>query len=168
MLITKQFLAENPECIFVFGDNLLRKGKKGGAYLRDCPNTYGFITKKYPSWEKSACYYYWEYRDIYAHEIAKLKRHIKSNPEKCYLISKIGGALANAHGIWEKVIEPNIKRDLKSCPNVVLLWEVDMYEPKDWKDITDEGRPKSNDWEKRFYDKTLDRLNNALKVQRGE
>ncbi|MFW6247319.1 MAG: hypothetical protein ACOC22_04075 [bacterium] len=47
-IITRKYLKENPEHIFVFGDNLLRKGYGGAAKLRDLPNTYGFITKKYP------------------------------------------------------------------------------------------------------------------------
>lgn len=45
-IVTKQFLDNNPNAIFVFGDNLLRVGYGGAAILRDHPQTYGFITKK--------------------------------------------------------------------------------------------------------------------------
>lgn len=47
-IITKYWLKKHLECIFVFGDNLIREGYGGAAILRDEPNTYGFITKKYP------------------------------------------------------------------------------------------------------------------------
>jgi len=40
---------ENPDKIFVFGDNTIRKGKKGQAVIRDEPNAFGIITKRYPS-----------------------------------------------------------------------------------------------------------------------
>jgi len=47
--MTKEYLRAHPEVIFVFGDNLIHRGKGGAAKLRDEPNTYGFITKKYPN-----------------------------------------------------------------------------------------------------------------------
>ena len=44
--ITQKYLREHSNEIFVFGDNILRKGHGGAAALRNEPNTYGFITKK--------------------------------------------------------------------------------------------------------------------------
>lgn len=38
-----------PDKIFVFGDNLIKKGKKGQAIIRDNVNAFGVPTKKYPS-----------------------------------------------------------------------------------------------------------------------
>jgi len=46
MIITAQYLKENPDHIFVFGDNTVRKGFGGAAKFRDFPNTYGFVTLK--------------------------------------------------------------------------------------------------------------------------
>ena len=43
---------ENPECVFVFGDNILRTGRKGqAAAMRGEPNAIGVITKRHPSME---------------------------------------------------------------------------------------------------------------------
>lgn len=40
---------ENPNSIYVFGDNLLKKGKGGQAVIRDCENAFGIPTKRLPS-----------------------------------------------------------------------------------------------------------------------
>lgn len=40
---------KNPEKIYVFGDNLIGKGKGGQAVIRDCPNAFGIPTKRLPS-----------------------------------------------------------------------------------------------------------------------
>ena len=76
--ITKKFLQENPNVIFVFGDNLLRKGKGGAAKLRDEPNTYGFITKKAPNNQDSSFYRPIEYRYIFEEELRKRLVHPRS------------------------------------------------------------------------------------------
>ena len=39
----------NPDKIYVFGDNLIHKGKGGQAIIRDCPNTFGIPIKRLPS-----------------------------------------------------------------------------------------------------------------------
>lgn len=40
---------DNPEIIYVFGDNLISKGKSGQAVIRDEPNSFGIPTKRLPS-----------------------------------------------------------------------------------------------------------------------
>lgn len=122
MKITKRYLKENPDHIFVFGDNLLRKGKKGAAELRDEPNTYGFVTKKAPNNKPSSFYTPEEYEDVFAVEMAELATEIKNTPQKMYLISKLGAGLANRYNIWEEVIEFQIKYFLKGYSNVQFLW----------------------------------------------
>ncbi len=55
MYITRKYVEEHPEKIFVFGDNLLKTGLGGQAKeLRGEPNSYGIPTKKYPSMEEDA------------------------------------------------------------------------------------------------------------------
>jgi len=120
-IITKKYLRENPNHIFVFGDNTIRKGRGGGASLRDEPNTYGFITKKIPFNNDKDFYKPNEYKTIFAWELEKLLTQIRTNPDKLYLISKIGNRLANRFNIFEKVIEPNIKV-LALYDNVKFLW----------------------------------------------
>jgi hypothetical protein len=45
---------ENPNIVFVFGDNLIAKGKAGQAVIRDSPNSFGVPTKRLPSMLKAA------------------------------------------------------------------------------------------------------------------
>jgi hypothetical protein len=51
-VITVEMCRENPDQIFVFGDNLIHKGKapgSGQAVIRDEPNAIGIPTKRLPS-----------------------------------------------------------------------------------------------------------------------
>lgn len=45
---------ENSNKVFVFGDNLMRRGKKGQAVIRDIPNTFGIPTKRAPNMNDNA------------------------------------------------------------------------------------------------------------------
>ena len=42
--------------IFIFGDNDIKKGKKGQAVIRDQPNAFGIPTKKLPNLSDAAFY----------------------------------------------------------------------------------------------------------------
>ncbi len=105
----------------MFGDNLVRRGTGGAAALRHEPNTYGFITKKYPDNQLESFYKVDEYIQMFELEFKKLIKIIKDNPTKTFLISKLGSGLANRFGIYEKVIEPNIRKLIR-YPNVKLLF----------------------------------------------
>lgn len=121
-IISLQYLRQNPDHIFVFGDNKIGKGKKGAAILRDEPNSYGFITKKFPNYDSSSYYKPAEYKNIFDKEISKLMDLIEKSPDKTFLISRIGGNLANKFGIFEKVILPQIFV-LKKYSNVIFLFD---------------------------------------------
>jgi len=108
MVITNEYLRANPNHIFVFGDNTIRKGKGGAATLRDEPNTFGFITKKFPNNSDESFYRPAEYQKIFHDERQKLIDEIIAHPERTYLISKIGAGLANRYHIWEEVIKPGL------------------------------------------------------------
>lgn len=120
MLVTKEYLELNPNHIFVFGDNTLHKGKSGAAAL--CHNTYGFITKKLPCNQDSCFYTIAEYWPVFRVETAKLFHTIRKNQSNLYLISKLGAGLANRFGIFENIIELEIKYDLGGFANVRFLW----------------------------------------------
>lgn len=122
MNITREYLRAHPDHVFVFGDNLLRQGKGGAAALRDEPNTYGFITKKFPSNNDGSFYRPVDYMVIFQEEMLRLMAEIEAHPEKIYLISKLGAGLANKYLIWERIIEVNIQA-LRCYPNVKFLWE---------------------------------------------
>ncbi len=122
-IITSEFLEDHKEIVFVFGDNTERRGMGGAAKLRHHPRSYGFITKIFPDNERHSFYTVDTYRAVYAIEIVKLKKYIASHPDNVFYISKIGGGLANRHGIWEQVIEPAIENDLDMFgEQVVCLW----------------------------------------------
>jgi len=120
--ITREYLISHPNEIFVFGDNTIRKGYGGGAKLRNLPNTYGFITKKYPNYYDYSYYRLNEYRSVLKKEIEKLTSVIEANPNKKFLISKLGGGLANKYGIW-RIIKPElIKLKEKFGDRIELLF----------------------------------------------
>jgi len=116
-MITRDYLRANPDHIFVFGDNLVRKRHGGAAKLRDEPNVYGFVTKRYPNMKDGSFYRPDEYRAVFKEEMVKLEAEIQSNPGKTYLISRVGAGLANRYHIWEMVILPQIHK-LEKYPNV--------------------------------------------------
>lgn len=123
-IISLKFLRDNPDHMFVFGDNLIHKGKKGAAMLRDEPNSYGFITKKRPSYDSSAYYRPAEYKHVFAKELEKLEGDIKACPHFTFMISKLGFGLANKYGIYQKVIREGLKV-LEKYPNVKFLFDLD-------------------------------------------
>lgn len=53
---TKELLRANPDKIYVFGDNMIRRGYAGQAVIRDEPNAFGISTKRYPSMRPEAFY----------------------------------------------------------------------------------------------------------------
>jgi hypothetical protein len=123
-IIGLKFLRENPDHIFVFGDNLIGKGKKGGAIHRDEPNAYGFVTKKRPSYDGSAYYRPAEYKHVFKKEMEKLEKDIKACPHFTFMISKIGSGLADKYGIYRKVIREGL-RVLQKYDNVTFLFDID-------------------------------------------
>jgi len=122
MYITRDFLRRNRgSVIFVFGDNLLRRGKGGAASLRDEPNAYGFITKRAPDNRDSSFFKPSDYADVFKIEMAKLERLILSRPTTRFYISKLGGGLANRYHIFEQVIQPALARLPEKYSNVILI-----------------------------------------------
>lgn len=119
--ISRGYLIEHRNHIFVYGDNLLRHGLGGAAIFRNEPNSYGFITKKKPSYDTSAYYTPIEYKSVFEEELQKLKNEIEKNQDKIYLITKLGAGLANKYHIWEEIIKKGIL-ELKQYKNVKFLF----------------------------------------------
>jgi len=122
MLITKEYLRKNPNTIFVYGDNRLRKGFAGAAMFRSEPNTYGFITKKYPNNNDDSFYKPEEYRKVFEKELSKLEFEIRKSPNTLWLISQLGSGLANKFNIWEEVIKKELSKISDRHHNVRLLF----------------------------------------------
>lgn len=123
LLIDAAFLDSNAEAIFVFGDNLIRRGTGGAAKLREHPKTYGFITKKYPNNSDTSFYKPDEYQEVFDKEVDLFIKHISNNPGRMFYIARIGGNLANKYGIWEKIIKPQLPDKLSPFNNqITFLW----------------------------------------------
>jgi hypothetical protein len=124
-IITKQFLDENPNAVFIFGDNLCRVGYGGAAALRDHKQTYGFITKRNPDNMDESFYRPDNYRMDFLAYMVELRMFIDKNKDKTFYISQLGGGLANRYRIWEEVIKPGLKKYFSHYNNVVFLWDED-------------------------------------------
>ena len=85
ILITQEFLDNNPDSYFIFGDNLIREGMGGAAALRYHPHAIGFITKKYPDNKDNSFYKPEEYSSVFFEELKKLKTIIQKKPNKKFL-----------------------------------------------------------------------------------
>lgn len=122
MYITRDYLRSNPNHMFVFGDNLLRKGKDGASALRGEPNTYSFVTKKAPNNRDESFYRPDEYRAVFLKELQKLEMAIRQGGNILWLISALGSGLANKYGIWEQVIKPELEKLHERHENVRMLF----------------------------------------------
>ena len=121
--ITQEFLDNNPDAYFIFGDNLERWGHGGAAKLRDHPHSIGFITKKFPDNKDSSFYKPEEYSPVFFEELEKLKRVIEKRPGKTFYISQLGGGLANKFYIWQRLVRHNLVKSLENYNNVVFCWD---------------------------------------------
>lgn len=54
LFFSKEMCERNSDEIFVFGDNLIGKGKAGQACIRDCDNAIGIPTKRLPSMKEGS------------------------------------------------------------------------------------------------------------------
>jgi hypothetical protein len=60
--ITREYIKKNPDKIFLFGDNLQKRGLRGqSAEMRGEPNAIGIPTKKRPSMNENAFFSDFEY-----------------------------------------------------------------------------------------------------------
>ncbi len=121
-MITAEWLDDNPDYVFVFGDNTIGEGMGGAAALRYHNQAIGFVTKRRPSDSDSDFYKVDEYIDRYIREVDRLRTTVKNYPNTIFLISKLGAGLANRFGIFEQIIEPTIKVLLSDLRNVKFLW----------------------------------------------
>ncbi len=81
---------ENPDKIYVFGDNYTRYGKRGQAVIRDCKNTYGIPTKVRPTMDDDA-FLSDDTLDSYIMHLARYKAELLSLTQSNTLVFPIGG-----------------------------------------------------------------------------
>ena len=98
-VITRDKIKENPDVLYLFGDNLLRKGLGGQAKeMRGEPNTLGIVSKKYPSNDISSFYTdedFYPWLEVFSSDIRSLAEKINSGQYKALVIPPIGVGLAD-------------------------------------------------------------------------
>jgi len=108
--ISKTFLNDNLNYIYIFADNINRRGTTYSSKLRYCKNTYGFILKKFNNGKATSIYNKRAYETKYKSEVIKLKEYIKDNPDKIFIFEDFREDSANRYEIVESIIIPNIQK----------------------------------------------------------
>lgn len=94
--LTEARCLSEPNAIFLFGDNEIRRGKGGQAVIRDCPNAIGIRTKRYPTMDTDA---FWNDDD-------------DSFTAQCKMIdedlSEVSDAIFNGKTVYAPVTNENI------------------------------------------------------------
>jgi hypothetical protein len=108
-IITRDKVKDNPDVLYLFGDNLLRKGLGGQAKeMRGEENALGIVSKKYPSNNISSFYTdedFYSWLGVFSEDIKNLAEKINSGKYKALVIPPIGVGLADlpnkAPRIWK-------------------------------------------------------------------
>ena len=95
-ILNVELCQNNPEAIIVFGDNLIGKGKKGQAIIRDCSNSYGVPTKRLPSMKEGSFFSDLDSEyNLVRERLSNLWKEHKEGKEIIIPINKIGTGLAD-------------------------------------------------------------------------
>lgn len=120
--VTSHYLRTHKNVYFIFGDNLVHRGRGGAAALRDEPNALGFVTKKYPNNNPDSFYKVDEYYEVFNKESSKYCELMSYYPNCFFLFSKLGSGLANKYCIFEKILEPWLLSLENKYPNCSILF----------------------------------------------
>jgi hypothetical protein len=113
---TRGLVRRHPECFFVFGDNVERRGTKGQAVIRGLPNAIGIATKWGPYRDTDAYFYddQWERIQTILERDLNAVEHLLQSGRTVYLPTQmIGSGLAELPSRAPKVFEyldNNLKR----------------------------------------------------------
>lgn len=121
--VTKQYLRNNPNVIFVFGDNSKRLGKLGTSFLRDELNTYGFVIKKNSKSDASSYFEIEEYSNVYFNEIDKFRKEVMENRDRIFLIDDFGKWKNGDINLFDNFLKEKMIDDLLDLDNVKFLWD---------------------------------------------
>lgn len=83
---TREIVETNPNWLFIYGDNNIKKGLGGQAIIRGLPNTLGVPTKKYPSNAINSFYTDFEYIDNIKRIRKAINKIIKNEYKYEYII----------------------------------------------------------------------------------
>ena len=98
----------NPNKIYIFGDNLCGVGKSGQAIIRDCSNAFGIPTKRAPSMDSNA--FFSDQFDEYEAVKAKIEKLItldryKTDMTFVFPTAGLGTGLAKMNQTSPKLFE---------------------------------------------------------------
>ena len=103
-ILTVELCKNNPNSIIVFGDNLIGKGKKGQAMIRDCDNSYGVPTKRLPSMQDGSFFSDRESEyNLVKERLFNLWMEHKEGKEIILPFNKIGSGLADLQNKSPKI-----------------------------------------------------------------
>lgn len=107
-----------PGSLFVYGDNLLGRGKGGQAVIRDEPNAVGIPTKRAPSMAEGAFFLdkdFEPFRDAARPVFTRLREHLEAGGTVVWPADGIGTGLAQlpqrAPRIWNALERARLRLD---------------------------------------------------------
>ncbi|MBO9428352.1 hypothetical protein [Sulfitobacter sp. R18_1] len=99
--ITREDLKSNPDRLYIFGDNVIRRGYGGQAKaMRGEPNAIGIATKRLPSLKSDAFFYdttYEENCEIIEHDFEPVFSALKAGKTVVFPTNGIGTDRARIH-----------------------------------------------------------------------
>ena len=110
MFVTREFIKLHKRWLFIFGDNLVKRGYGGQAKAcRGEPNTLGIPTKRYPTWDENAFFTNDDYDEVKLIIDSIINEVRKENWEKIIILPRIGEGRAQlptrAPRIYKYVVE---------------------------------------------------------------
>lgn len=97
-IITRDKIRQNPDVLYLFGDNLIGKGLGGQAKeMRGEPNCIGIVTKKYPSMKEESFFTDndWKlFMETYIERMDILQKMIDTGKYRALVIPTLGAGLA--------------------------------------------------------------------------
>ena len=126
--ITREFVRNHPDFLFVFGDNLAKKGLGGQAReMRGEPNAIGIATKRSPSMNSDAFFSDSDIHNVIVMGAIKdsfriLEFHLLSGDVVVIPKNGVGGGLANLP-VNAPLIDTFIKDSIERLVNIYGLTE---------------------------------------------
>lgn len=117
---TDEMCKQNPQNLYVFGDNVVRFGKAGQAIIRDNENAFGIATKMFPS--NSIESFFMDTDEVFSYvenDVLKLYGIYKTNKYQNIVFPKagLGTGLARMYE-WSPKIFEWLCYELKTAYNI--------------------------------------------------
>ena len=112
--ITRQMLRDEPDILFVFGDNMQRRGMGGQAFaMRGEPNAVGIPTKKSPSMRPEAFFNDHDHAAWYIESSPNIVRLLRHNGLIIWPKAGIGSGRARLREMAPKIMKAIISIEVE-------------------------------------------------------